>query len=81
METTEEYRLEPVSPPWYLSVLVGIGLGFAYTLSAITWLWWKTGDYANRFAREMREALWHRHQALNGWEEPPAQPKTDPRVH
>lgn len=67
METPEVVRLEAVRPPWYLSVLIGIGLGFAYTLSGLTWLWWKTGEYAYRFAREMREALWRRHQVLNGW--------------
>lgn len=81
METQERYHIEAVSPPWYLSMLLGVGLGFAYTLSAIAWLWWKTGEYAFRFTREMREALWHRHQVLNGWEDTPAPPKIDPRAH
>ena len=67
MDTTEVVRLEAVRPPWYLSILIGIGLGFAYVLAALAWLWWKSGEYAFRFAREMREALWRQHQVLNGW--------------
>lgn len=62
----DKQEWQEISPPWYLSVLIGFGLGFTYLLSAITWLWWKTGEYAFRFSREMREALWRQHQDLRG---------------
>jgi len=62
----DKQKWQEISPPWYLSVLIGLGLGFTYLLSAITWVWWKTGEYAFRFSHEMREALWRRHQDLRG---------------
>lgn len=35
----------------------------------LAWLWWRAGELAFRLTREMREALWRRHQVLNGWVE------------
>lgn len=74
----DKQEWQEISPPWYLSVLIGFGLSATYLLSTITWLWWKTGEYAFRLSREMREALWHRHQELRGLvevEEPKPQKK------
>ena len=68
MERTEEkLTLEKVSPPWYLSILLGFGLGAAYLLSGLTWVWWQSGLAAWVLSRRMREALWGHWQRLNGW--------------
>ena len=55
-----------ISPPWYLDLLLGFAIAFAYTVTAITWLWWKSGEFAFLFTRAMREALWRQRQGLRG---------------